>query len=111
MSEQHPSFQSQNNDVYQKPPSLYYVNGIPLPFFRAVQLPPGKNIDELPILPSIVQESCGYKIITGGLMGSVLGVGLGIFMGAMGGTALSPVSLVTLLISFVCCSRRQSHSS
>eukprot|EP01040_Poterioochromonas_malhamensis_P016125 gene16126-18224_t len=54
-----------------------------IPFYREVKVPIGANSD-YPILPTFVQESCGYKIITGGMLGSVLGVGLGLFMGAMG---------------------------
>jgi len=61
-----------------------------LPFFRPVRLPEAPS--EVPILPTLVNESCGFKIITGGLMGSVAGVGLGLFMGAMGD--VSPIQVV-----------------
>ena len=54
-----------------------------LPFYKEAKVPIPSNI-EYPFLPTLVQESCGYKIITGGILGSVLGVGLGLFMGAMG---------------------------
>ncbi len=54
-----------------------------LPFFRPAPWP--KPLDEIPINPNLLQESCGFKIITGAVMGSVLGVGLGLFMGAMTG--------------------------
>ena len=53
-----------------------------LPFFKQITLPPGAP--QIPVNPAIIQESCGSKILVGALMGSVLGVGLGIFMGAMG---------------------------
>lgn len=61
-----------------------------LPYFQQIRLPPGPP--EVPILPSLVQESCGFKIITGGVMGAVLGVGLGVFMGAMGD--VSPIQVL-----------------
>ena len=38
-----------------------------LPFYKEITLPPPPQ--EVPFLPTIVQESCGFKIITGGLMG------------------------------------------
>jgi import inner membrane translocase subunit TIM22 len=63
---------------------------LPLPFFR--QVFPPKVSDEVPFLPTLVQESCGFKIITGGMMGAVMGVGLGLFMGAMGD--VSPIQVV-----------------
>ena len=34
-----------------------------LPFFCAIRLPPGPT--EIPIIPSLVAEACGLKIITG----------------------------------------------
>lgn len=61
-----------------------------LPFFKQIRLPP--PLEEVPIIPTLVQESCGSKIITGAIMGSVLGVGMGLFMGAMGD--VSPIQMV-----------------
>jgi hypothetical protein len=82
-----------------------------LPFFCAIRLPPGPN--EIPIIPSLVAEACGMKIITGdesilpetciyhltksnyyegGMMGAVMGVGMGLFMGAMGD--VSPIQII-----------------
>ena len=88
-----------------------------LPFFCAIRLPPGPN--EVPIIPSLVAEACGMKIITGdesilpethiyyvlciyhltknnyyegGMMGAVMGVGMGLFMGAMGD--VSPIQII-----------------
>lgn len=58
----------------EKEKRLYgtYSKDLYLPFFKAIKLPPGP--EEVPILPSLVAEACGFKIITGGIMGSVLGV-------------------------------------
>jgi mitochondrial import inner membrane translocase subunit TIM22 len=67
-----------------------YSKSMYLPFFRQIRLPAPP--DEVPILPSIVNESCGSKIITGAIMGSVLGVGMGLFMGAMGD--VSPIQVI-----------------
>eukprot|EP00598_Pedospumella_elongata_P006057 CAMPEP_0184973372 /NCGR_PEP_ID=MMETSP1098-20130426/5184_1 /TAXON_ID=89044 /ORGANISM="Spumella elongata, Strain CCAP 955/1" /LENGTH=183 /DNA_ID=CAMNT_0027495823 /DNA_START=43 /DNA_END=594 /DNA_ORIENTATION=- len=61
-----------------------------LPFFKPIKLTPAP--EEYPILPTLVNESCGMKIITGALMGSVLGVAMGFFMGAMGD--VSPIQMV-----------------
>ena len=42
--------------------------------------------------PNVVQESCGFKIIAGGAMGGVMGLGLGLFMGAVGDN--SPIQVI-----------------
>lgn len=62
----------------------------PFPGIRSVSFPPPP--DKYPVLPTILPESCAFKIVTGALMGSVLGVGLGLFMGAMGD--VSPIQIV-----------------
>ena len=61
-----------------------------LPFYKQLNFPPPH--DEIPYLPTLVQESCGFKIIQGAIVGSILGVGLGIFMGAMGDP--SPIVII-----------------
>jgi import inner membrane translocase subunit TIM22 len=61
-----------------------------LPFFKQLNLP--KPPEEIPFLPSILPEACASKIITGGLMGSIMGLGLGVFMGAMGD--VSPIQVL-----------------
>ena len=62
----------------------------PLPFYKQIAMPlPG---DPPPINPGWLSESCGFKVVTGALMGSVLGVGLGLFMGAM--SDVSPIQVV-----------------
>jgi hypothetical protein len=61
-----------------------------LPFYKQLNFPPPP--DEIPYLPTLVQESCGFKIIQGAIVGSILGVGLGIFMGAMGDP--SPIVII-----------------
>jgi hypothetical protein len=61
-----------------------------LPFYKQLNFPPPP--DEIPFLPTIVPESCGFKIIQGAVAGSIIGVGLGIFMGAMGDT--SPIVII-----------------
>jgi hypothetical protein len=38
-----------------------------LPFYKQIKLPPPP--EEVPFLPTLVQEACGFKIITGGMMG------------------------------------------
>eukprot|EP01031_Cornospumella_fuschlensis_P039045 gene39045-47505_t len=62
-----------------------------LPFYRPVRMPPPHN--EPLVLPTILAESCAFKIVTGGAMGAVMGVGLGLFMGAMSGD-VSPIQIV-----------------
>ena len=61
-----------------------------LPFYKQITLPPPPS--EIPVWPSIVQESCGGKILTGLIMGSVMGIGMGLLMGAMGD--VSPIQMV-----------------
>ena len=61
-----------------------------LPFYRQITFPPPP--DEIPFLPTIFPESCGFKIVQGAIIGSILGVGLGIFMGAMGD--VSPIVVI-----------------
>ena len=61
-----------------------------LPFFKQIRLP--QPPEEVPIIQTLVPESCASKIITGGLMGSIMGVGLGLFMGAMGD--VSPIQVL-----------------
>lgn len=77
-----------------KKPEYYGEPGkeLYLPFYRSVRMPPPHN--EPLYLPTIVMESCAFKTVTGGMMGSVMGVGLGLFMGAMGGDVSSPIQLV-----------------
>ena len=61
-----------------------------LPFYKQITFPPPP--DEIPFLPTIFPESCGFKIVQGAIIGSILGVGLGIFMGAMGD--VSPIVII-----------------
>lgn len=60
---------------------LIYGSGAPLPFFQSYALRPLPK--SYPVDPAWAWESCGSKIITNGLLGSVGGVALGLFMGAM----------------------------
>lgn len=55
-----------------------------MPFFKEITLPPPPP--EIPLNPSLVPEACGSKIITGAVMGAILGSGMGLFLGAMGDT-------------------------
>jgi mitochondrial import inner membrane translocase subunit TIM22 len=57
-------------------------SSLPLPFYQKVNLPTPPN--EIPFWPAIVPESCASKIVIGGFSGYVMGLGLGVFMGAMG---------------------------
>lgn len=62
--------------VYGSRPSL------PLPFYQQINMPIPPS--EIPFWPAIVPESCASKILLGGVSGYVMGLGLGVFMGAMG---------------------------
>lgn len=79
-------------DMIGKSKQIYgnETESFPLPFFRKTLLPYGP--DTIPINPSLIPESCGSKIIVGGVMGSIMGIGLGLFMGAMGD--VSPIQIV-----------------
>ena len=88
-----------------------YAGAKPLPTFRPVKFPPPP--DQIPLNPGIIAESCGGKIISGGFIGAhvsmqyicrqslqlyvcvggFLGIGMGLFMGMMGGDTLSNVAL------------------
>ena len=61
-----------------------------LPFYRQPHMPPGAA--EVPIIGTLLPEACGTKIITGGVMGAIIGIGLGAFMGAMGD--VSPIQVL-----------------
>ena len=70
----------------------YILNGkIPLPFFRPYNLKT-TSLDAPPIDGGILMEACAPKIVTGGVLGSVLGIGMGIFFGAMNDP--SPIRIV-----------------
>lgn len=56
---------------------------LPLPFYKLINFPTPP--EEIPVNPGILGESCGGKIISGVFIGAVLGVGMGLFMGALGG--------------------------
>ena len=62
-----------------------------LPYYRQVKIPDSK-LTEVPVIPSLGLEACGGKIITGGLLGAVLGIGMGLFFGAMGD--VSPIQII-----------------
>ena len=62
-----------------------------LPFFKTV-LVPSKQFDEPLINPSLVGDSCGFKVISGAAIGAGLGLALGVFMGAMGD--VSPIQVL-----------------
>ena len=62
-----------------------------LPFYHPIKAPVPPET-EIPVIPSLMAEACGSKIITGGVMGAVIGVGMGIFMGAMGD--VSPIQII-----------------
>ena len=61
-----------------------------LPLYRQPHMPPGAA--EVPIIGTLLPEACGTKIITGGVMGAIIGIGLGAFMGAMGD--VSPIQVL-----------------
>mmetsp|Transcript_10004 Transcript_10004/g.10490 ORF Transcript_10004/g.10490 Transcript_10004/m.10490 type:complete len:205 (+) Transcript_10004:3-617(+) len=76
-----------NNEIsFNYKSLLIYGNNsknFPLPFYKIINfpLPP----EEYPVNPGIIAESCGGKIISGIFIGGILGVGMGLFMSAMGG--------------------------
>jgi import inner membrane translocase subunit TIM22 len=83
---------TKSNNPYQNP---YGTTGpahdyFMLPFFKQVKMAPAA--DEIPYIASLIPEACGTKIVTGGVMGAVIGIGLGAFMGAMGDQ--SPIQII-----------------
>ena len=60
-----------------------YSRSLYLPFYKTVHIP-SKPPDSSPGNPSLIADSCGLKIVSGAAIGGVLGIALGIFMGAMG---------------------------
>mmetsp|Transcript_35175 Transcript_35175/g.35816 ORF Transcript_35175/g.35816 Transcript_35175/m.35816 type:complete len:186 (+) Transcript_35175:203-760(+) len=62
----------------------------PLPFFKEFVVK-GQNAD-IPVAPLVMPEMCATKIFLGGIMGGVLGIGMGMFMGAMGD--VSPIQII-----------------
>lgn len=62
-----------------------------LPFYKRVQIPKS-TLEQIPVIPTLVSESCGLKIITGAFFGSVMGVAMGLFIGAMGDN--SPIQVI-----------------
>lgn len=55
---------------------------VPLPFYRHFHLPKS-SLPTMPMDNQILMELCAPKIIFGGAIGSVLGIGMGVFMGMM----------------------------
>ena len=80
------------DDTPRAPVSFYGKAGTTLflPFFQPIKYPP--PLPDRPAIPTLVNEACGLKILTGAVLGSVLGVGLGLFMGAMGD--VSPIQII-----------------
>jgi len=69
-------------------PVLYgtpQVRGMFLPWFRVWKL--AHEEGEIPVDPQWLFQSCGFKVVSGGLLGSFMGVAMGLFLGAMGGDA------------------------
>lgn len=66
---------------------------IPIPFYKSLSPGAFAAPAEIPINPTWLQETCGFKIITGGVMGAVMGVGLGLFMGAVNGDIGSAIAV------------------
>lgn len=77
----------ENERVIDKSPPLPvygdYSKSLYLPFFKTVHIP-SKPPESAPSNPSLIADSCGMKIVSGGAIGGILGIALGIFMGAMG---------------------------
>jgi import inner membrane translocase subunit TIM22 len=61
------------------------AKGLFLPWFRRWKVPHEEYINSPPIDPQWLFHSCGFKVVTGGIMGAVMGVAMGLFLGAMGG--------------------------
>ena len=84
---------SSSKSTFSYNPYRHTANGdrLVLPFYKPLNIPPSKET-EIQVIPSLMTEACGTKIITGGAMGAVIGVAMGIFMGAMGD--VSPIQIV-----------------
>lgn len=81
------SLNSNNKSNRKNYNQLYY-----LPFPKSLKLPI-YNVSTEPVLnPGIIPESCAGKIIIGGIMGSVLGIGIGLFTSMM--SDVSPIQIV-----------------
>lgn len=63
-----------------------------LPFPKEFQVPIPKEPQQVPVYPFIIPESCAGKIVIGGIMGAVLGVGLGLFSSFMGD--VNPIQII-----------------
>jgi mitochondrial import inner membrane translocase subunit TIM22 len=70
-----------NSYVYGKEKA----DGLFLPWFRRWKVPHEDYIKGPPIDPQWLFHTCGFKVVSGGIMGSVMGVAMGLFLGAMGG--------------------------
>jgi len=58
---------------------------ISLPFPKQITLPPAHPFIQLsPNNPNILTEACGTKVISGAIIGTILGAAMGTFFGAMG---------------------------
>ena len=55
---------------------------VPLPFYRYFHLPKS-SLPTMPMDNQILMELCAPKILFGGAIGSILGIGMGVFMGMM----------------------------
>ena len=79
---------SNENSEENLHPTIIYGESKPntpitfLPFYKRINLPIPP--EDIPFLQTIMPESCGSKIIIGSVTGYVMGLGLGVFMGAMG---------------------------
>lgn len=82
----------EKNKQYINPYGTSENSRFMLPFYREIRPPEPKEAISVPVIPSLLPEACGTKILTGGVMGAVIGIGLGAFMGAMGD--VSPIQII-----------------
>ena len=67
-------------------PSVYgtpRVRFLYLPWYRAWKV--AHEDGNVPLDPQWLFHNCAFKVVSGGVMGSVIGVAMGLFLGAMGG--------------------------
>ena len=56
-----------------------------IPYYQPFQIPAKQSA---PIIePTWLFQACGFKVITGTILGSVVGIAMGMFLGAMSGDA------------------------
>ena len=80
------------SEIQKRIKYTYILNGkIPLPFYTPYSLPKSSMVDP-PIDGGLIMEAYAPKIISGAAIGGILGIGMGVFFGAMNDP--SPVRII-----------------